>query len=101
MPTVTATALRAAAEKYYDRSEARSFRAGRGSRQAAWWRECLAADMEAAGVTRLTVRSFDRQCGKRVRTVTVYAYTDGSPFAYRYGGGTYTPEQFARLFPSA
>jgi hypothetical protein len=66
------------------------------------WRTHLAGSMEMDGVTELrasTFRLIERQSFRcRPITVTIYAYTDGSPYLYRIGPQFYGPVQFRKQF---
>lgn len=66
------------------------------------WRENLADWMDDDGVTELhvsTIRIVERPSFRcRPITLTVYAYTDGSPYLYRHGTRFYSPAAFGRAF---
>jgi len=114
MPTVTATALRAAAAKqrvqapyrygYTVNAQTEHWDAVIVRRQlrAKEWRTYLADCMDQDGVTELhasTIRLIERPSHRcRSFVVTVYAYADGSPYRYRRGARFYTPSQFANQF---
>jgi hypothetical protein len=115
MPTtITAAALRTAADKQRVKTP-RRFGNTINARTEHWdavivrrqqnaqrWRENLADWMVSDGVTELrasTFRLIERPSFRcRPITVTIYAYTDGSPYLYRIGTQFYGPVQFRRQF---
>jgi hypothetical protein len=114
MPTITPASLRTAAASQHFRKplrdgytvcdRTRHWDAVIFRRQfaAQVWRTYLADCMDQDGVTELrtsTFRLIERPSHRcRPVSVTVYAYTDGSPYLYRRGAQFYTPSVFATQF---
>jgi hypothetical protein len=114
MPKITPAALRTAAAKQRVHAP---YRFGntvcartdhwdavivRRQQNARRWRETLADWMDSDGVTELrvsTIRIIERPSFRcRPITLTVYAYTDGSPYLYRRGTQFYSPAAFGKAF---
>jgi hypothetical protein len=114
MPTITPASLRTAAASQRvskplrdgytvcDRTRHWDAVIVRRQLRAQEWRTFLADCMVRDGVTELrtsTFRLIERPSYRcRPVSVTVYAYTDGSPYRYRRGAQFYTPSQFANQF---
>jgi hypothetical protein len=114
MPTITPTSLRTAAAKQRVRAPRRFGNTVcartdhwdavivRRQQNAQRWREILANWMDDDGVTELrvsTIRIIERPSFRcRPITLTVYAYTDGSPYLYRRGTDFYSPAGFGKSF---